>query len=284
MGATLTCRSSNKGWIGMMKSNTLRSFFLLVLTTLVSGYAVAQGGYELGIGDRVQISVYGQEDMNTTTEVAADGTITMALVGRVSVQGLTPSAASRLIESRLENEGYLRNANVNVVVEEYRSNTISVLGHVNQPGKIALQGQTSITEVLALAGGINEGGGERLVLIQTGEDGQQVRQEFYLSELLDRQAGSQPEVTVQKGDTLYVPKAEQFYVHGQVQNPGTYPLDRQLNVMQALSISGGFNPKANNDGLILYRKKPDGTVESREVELSDRIKDGDVLFVKESLF
>lgn len=257
---------------------------LLVMYLLAVGTASAQEAYQIGTGDRVSISVYGQEDMDTDTEVAADGTITMALIGRVNVEGMTPPEVSRLLESRLENEGYLRNANVNVVVEEYRSNTISVLGHVNQPGKIALEGPTTLTEVLALAGGINSDGGERLVLIRDGDDGEQVRHQFYLSELLDQRAGDQPPVRVRNGDTLFVPKAEQFYVHGQVQKPGTYKLDRSLNVMQALSVSGGFNPRASTRGVILYRKQPDGSVKTLDVDMSDTIRDGDVLFVKESLF
>lgn len=268
-----------------MKSITFRrSILVAALMLLTAMTAQAQDAYTLGIGDRVEISVYGQEDMNTTTEVAADGTITIALLGRVEVEGMTPPDVSRLLETRLENEGYLRNANVNVVVEEYLSNTVSVLGHVNQPGKIALRGNTSLTEIVALAGGIKSGGGERLVLIREDADGQQIREEYFLAELLDGQAGNRPAVRVRKGDTLFVPKAEQFYVHGQVQKPGTYPLDRPLNVMQALSVSGGFNPRANTGGVVLYRKQQDGTVKTLDVELSDPIRDGDVLFVKESLF
>lgn len=267
----------------MMKSINFRIFGIFLW--LLAGPVLADdAAYELGIGDRVSITVYGQDDMSTTTEVAADGTITVALVGRVDVVGMTPPEVSQLLKNRLESEGYLRNANVNLIVEEYRSNTISVLGNVNQPGRIALTGQTTLTEALALAGGVNSSGGDRLVLIRQGGDGEQVREQFYLSELLDRQAGDKPAVRVRKGDTLFVPKAEQFYIHGQVQKPGTYPLDRSLNVMQALSVSGGFNPKAKTSGLVLYRKNADGTVETRKVKLSDQIKDGDVLFVKESLF
>ncbi|MFW5824490.1 MAG: polysaccharide biosynthesis/export family protein [Marinobacter sp.] len=269
----------------MTTSNTFRNaVVLLILVLFAAAKATAQDAYEIGVGDRVSISVYGQDDMDTDTEVAADGTITMALIGRVDVEGMTPPEISRLLESRLENEGYLRNANVNVVVDEYRSNTVSVLGNVNQPGKIALQGPTTLTEVLALAGGINSGGGERLVLVREGDDGKQVRHEYYLSELLDRKAANEPPVRVEKGDTLYVPKADQFYIHGQVQKPGTYPIDRSLNVMQALSVSGGFNPRAKTSGVVLYRKQSDGTVETREVDMTDPVRDGDVLFVKESLF
>lgn len=266
---------------------TLRWLWIVWLTAfalLMSGPAIASEVYTLGVGDRVSMTVYGQEDLETRAEVAADGTIAVPLIGRVNVQGLTPPAAANLISMRLEQGGYLKTAHVNLLVEEYRSNTISVLGHVNKPGRIAMVGPTTLTDAVALAGGISPDGGERIILVRTDAEGRQTRQEYYLRELLDSEAGKSSVISIEKGDTLYVPRAEQFYVHGQVQKPGTYPLDRPLNVMQALSVSGGLNQSASTRGLVLYRQKPDGSVSKYKVELTDAIKDGDVLFVEESMF
>ena len=267
---------------------TIRNWVLMsglaVFGLLAAASATANEAYTLGAGDRVSITVYGQEDLATQSEVATDGTIAMPLLGRVEVEGLAPPAAAKLIAKRLELEGYLQTAHVNLLVDEYRSSMIAVLGQVNRPGRMAMQGPTSIPDVLAMVGGISQDGGERIILIRTNSEGKQTRQEFNLDQLLDSQAQDRSQINLRKGDTLYVPRADQFYVHGQVKQPGTYPLDRQLNIMQALSISGGFNPSASTDGLILYRKQPDGSVIKREVELTDQIEDGDVLFVKESLF
>lgn len=264
--------------------NWVVTFWLSVFSLLAAVPATANESYTLGAGDRVSITVYGQEDLTTQAEVASDGTIAMALLGRISIEGLSPPAAAKLIAKRLELDGYLQTAHVNLLVDEYRSNMVAVLGQVNRPGRIAMQGPTSIPDILAMVGGISQDGGERIILIRTNSEGKQARQEYNLDQLLDSQAHNRSQINLRKGDTLYVPRADQFYVHGQVQQPGTYPLDRQLNIMQALSISGGFNPSASTDGLILYRKQPDGSVAKRKVELTDEIEDGDVLFVKESLF
>lgn len=257
---------------------------LAMILSLLSVSVMADDGYRLGAGDRISLTVYGQDDLTTRAEIAADGTLPVPLVGRLEVSGLTVPAASRLIESRLEQGGYLRRAHVNLLVEEHRSQSISVLGKVNRPGRLALTRTLSLTEALAEAGGMTDEGGDRIVLIRTTENGRQARQEFRLHELLDRHAEDSEPVTLRHGDTLYVPRADQFYVHGQVQRPGNYPLERPINVMQALSISGGFGPAARTRGLVLYRKQANGEVVQLDAKLTDPIRDGDVLFVKESLF
>ncbi|WP_339802487.1 polysaccharide biosynthesis/export family protein [uncultured Marinobacter sp.] len=268
----------------MISRPYLRTFWLMLISFILALPVLADETSALGAGDRLNITVYGQEDLTTRTDIAADGTISMPLLGRVEVAGMTPPAAARMIEGRLEQGGYLRRAHVNLLVEENRSNTISILGQVNSPGQVALTGPTSLTEALALAGGINKEGGERIVVIRPGNDGRQSRQEFRLDELLDSSAEATMPITLRRGDTLYVPRVDQFYVHGQVQRPGTYPLNRPLNVMQALSVSGGFGPAARTSGLVLYRKQPDGRVVQLDAKLNDPMRDGDVLFVKESLF
>lgn len=256
----------------------------LVLMALTSSSVMADKAYTLGAGDRVQIVVYGQEDLTTEAEVSAEGTLSMPLVGHLNVEGLSAPAAAEQIASRLEKGGFLQSPHVNLLVEEYRSKTIAALGQVRQPGRVVMTGPTSLTEALAMAGGINERGGERIVLVRVDDNGEQTKQEFNLRELLDSQAQNRTIIQLRNGDVLYVPVAAQFYVHGQVNVPGTYILDRPLNVMQALSVSGGLNRSASQNGLTLYRKQSDGSVVERKAELDDIIQDGDVLFVKESFF
>jgi polysaccharide export outer membrane protein len=105
-----------------------------------------------------------------------------------------------------------------------------------------------------------------------------------LRELLDSQAGERQTVRLKSGDTIYVPLADQFYVNGQVRNPGTFALDRPLNVMQALTISGGTNQRASKDSVILYRRQDDGSVKQHDADLYEQIENGDVVLVKESFF
>jgi len=139
------------------------TLFLVFFSNMV--FAAASEAYKLGTGDRVKVMVYGQEDLTTEAEVAGDGTITMPLVGRVEIRGMSPQDAGDLIGRQLEQRGYLKRAHVNLLIEQYRSNTVSILGQVNHPGRIALEGPTSLTEALALAGGINDTGSERIILV-----------------------------------------------------------------------------------------------------------------------
>ncbi|MBC7193621.1 SLBB domain-containing protein [Marinobacter sp.] len=266
----------------------LRRFTIVLLLAALNcaGSVQAQeaNAYILGTGDRISIHVYGQEELATETEIDVYGVVAMPLLGSVEVAGLSARLAARKIEKLLEVGGYLQKAHVNVLVTEYHSQSIAVLGQVNQPGRITLRGPITLTEALAMAGGINERGSERIVLIRTDSEGQQSRREFYLPELLDRHAASREAVRLMSGDTLYVPLVDHFYVNGQVRNPGTYALNRPLNVMQALSLSGGMNQRASKDSVVLYRQRKDGSVEKQDVGLYKKIEDGDVLFVKESLF
>lgn len=280
------CNRSNasKGLIGM----TTRQWMMALWTvTLLLPWALplqASEPYRLGAGDRVRITVYGEQEQGTVVEVAADGTVVVPLLGQVDIHGLTPPAAGKLIAKRLENGGYLKSAQVNLLIEEYRSQTTAVLGHVSRPGRLALEGSTTLTEALAMVGGVSPEGGERVVLTRDAGDGRQRRLEFNLDRMLDSDAGNQSPVTMRKGDTLYVPRAETFYVYGQVKKPGTYPLHGRLNVMQALSVGGGLSSRASSDGLVVYRQESNGATTTLEVELTDPLQDGDVLFVKESLF
>jgi len=266
----------------MLRSLRFSLFWLIAL--MVSATAYAQESYQLGPGDRIQIKVYGQADLTTEAEVAPDGTVDMPLLGPVLVEGLPAREAAERIARGLQVGGYLKRAHVNVLITDYLSKEISVLGQVNKPGQIALTRPTSVTEAIAIAGGINTRGSERIFLTRKSKDGSIRKEVFQLRDLMGAEAGGRLNAMVQNGDTLYVPLAEKFYVHGQVRSPGTYELDRSLNVMQALSVGGGLGPKANSDGLIIYRKRADGSVQKIDAKLFDPILDGDVLFIKESFF
>ncbi|MCC5810572.1 MAG: SLBB domain-containing protein [Ectothiorhodospiraceae bacterium] len=264
----------------------IRWCFLIPLLAAfcVPGLSLADEIYTLGVGDRVRVMVYGEDDLHTEAEVAGNGTISIPLLGRVHVLDLSAREAAEHIESRLERGGFLQNAHVNVLVDEYRSNTLAVLGQVNQPGRLMMDGPMTLTEALALAGGVSNDGSERVILLRTERDGRQLRQEYNLRELLDVQADNSEQVPLRNGDTIYVPRADRFYVYGEVQEPGNYVLDRPLTVRQALSVGGGLSANASRRGLTVYRQQPDGSVEEASVGLDDRVQDGDVIFVRERWF
>jgi polysaccharide export outer membrane protein len=170
-----------------------------------------------------------------------------------------------------------------VLVQQYRSQQVSVLGQVNKPGKIALDTISSLTDLLALAGGIAPTGSDVVVVIARQKDGSIRKREINLDTMITsgEMAGN---VAVANGDIIYVPRARMFYIYGEVQKPGAYRLERGMTVMQALSVGGGLTVRGTERGVRLHRRDPGGTVQTIEPGLADAIQENDVVFVRESLF
>ena len=263
--------------------NLLKLAFTITLFT-TAGTVLAQNAYLLGAGDEVKISVYGQPELTTEGQINADGTLEIPLIGSTKIAGRAPGDAAKFIAATYQNGNYLKNAQVNLQVTQYRSQVVSVLGKVNRPGKLILEGATSLTEAIAWAGGIADSGSERLILVRSNANGRQEHQEYDLQKLLNREADTSNVVWLQAGDTIYVPVAGKFYVSGEVRLSGVYPLDRPLNVMQAVGVAGGPTARASDRSVKLYRKQPDGSVKESRAKPEDSVQDGDVLVIQESLF
>jgi polysaccharide export outer membrane protein len=238
----------------------------------------------LGVGDVIRVTVYDHPDLAIESQIGAGGQVSFPLVGDVSLKNMTASQAEKYIATRLVEGKFLREAHVNVLVSQYKSLSVSVLGEVNRPGKYALEGKTSLLEVLALAGGISGNGGTQLVLMRNLLRPTPERFEYQLDDLMTVNTGKKPQPALLSGDVIFVPKAEKFYIYGEVQRPGNYRLESQMTAMQALAAGGGFTQRANKSNLRLSRKNGDGSLQESSINMSDELKDGDVIFVKESLF
>lgn len=256
------------------------------LTTLVVNSVQAQTGtsYTIGAGDEVRITVYGQPELTAESQVSSNGMIVVPLIGNLEIAGRSSADAAYLIADRYQQGNFLKNAQVNLLVTKYRSQVVAILGKVNSPGKLVLEGPTSLTQALAWAGGIAPSGSERLILTRTAKNGRVERTEYDLQKLLNYDADETATVWLKDGDTLYVPNAGRFYLNGEVHSPGMYPLDRPLSVRQALSAGGGPTTRANAGDIKLFRQETGGAVKEVRAKPDDPVMDGDVLVVKESLF
>jgi polysaccharide export outer membrane protein len=90
--------------------------------------------------------------------------------------------------------------------------------------------------------------------------------------------------SVRNGDIIFVPRAPLFYIYGEVQRPGAYRLEKDMTVMQALSVGGGLNVRGTERGIRINRHNGDGKVTTIEIRMDDLVRENDVIFVKESLF
>lgn len=277
-----------------MKSMIQRIVFLVVCG-LMAGLAsfgslaqdkpqtTQQGDYQLGAGDAIRILVFQNPDLTLDSRVSEGGTITYPLIGTVQIGGLTISGAEKKIAGALKDGGFVQQPQVNIVLIQVRGNQVSVLGQVNRPGRFPLETfNTRVSDMLAAAGGATSAGDD--VVIVTGvRDGKPFRKQIDIPSLY---IGDKPEadLVLSGGDTIYVHRAPVFYIYGEAQRPGAYRIERNMTVMQALSMGGGPTARGSEWRLRLHRKGADGAIEQISPELTDPIKPDDVLYVRESLF
>ncbi|MCA1971857.1 MAG: polysaccharide export protein EpsE [Caenispirillum sp.] len=258
---------------------------LIALCGLVHAAQAQNQGreYTLGAGDVVKITVFQNPDLTTESRVTETGAITFPLVGSVPVGGLTIPAAEQKLAGMLREGGFVLQPQVNMLVLKIAGSQVAVLGQVNRPGRYPLETLNSrVSDILALAGGITQIGSDTVIL--TGiRDGKPVRMEIDVPAMfLD--ARGEKDIIVHPGDALYVHRAPTFYIYGEVQRPGAYRIERDMTVMQALAQGGGPTLRGTERGLRIHRRNAEGRIEEIRPEMTDRIQNDDVLYVRESLF
>ena len=237
----------------------------------------------LGVGDMVRITVFRNPDLNTEARISERGTIVFPMIGEVRATGLTPSQLSSQIADKLRRGGYVVNPEVTASVAQINSRQVSVLGNVTRPGRYPLDSTTArVTDLLAAAGGIAPTGSDQITLV-TNREGKTSKQEIDLGSMI-RMGDLSKNAELQPGDTIYVGRAPQVYVYGEVQRGGAFRVERDMTVMQAIALGGGITPRGTTRGLEIHRKNGDGQVHQRDAKLSDIVQTDDVIFVRESLF
>jgi len=256
---------------------------LMVCALLVAAPAwSADNDYRMGTGDVVRITVYGNPDLTTEARVGEDGGITFPLVGAVKVAGHTPAAAEKEISTRLAKGGFIVDPNVNLNIVQYRGQQISVLGRVNRPGKYTLEKISRVSDSLALAGGIIVDAADTVTLVRTRDGKTEYRDIDVIA--LFKPGGEASNERVQDGDIINVARQPMFYIYGEVQRPGAFRLEQNMNLVQALSLGGGVTARGTQKGIRILRRDANGGMQELEAKLADPVKKDDVIYVKESLF
>ena len=238
--------------------------------------------YALAPGDNIRILVYQNPDLTLETRITENGTITYPMIGAVRIGGMTASAAEQAIAKALAAGDFVHDPQVNVVVLQMRGNQVSVLGQVNKPGRVALETvNMRVSEVLAIAGGIASGGADSAVIAGV-RNGKPFRREVEVASVfLDGR--SDDDVVVAAGDVIYVHRAPVFYIYGEVQKPGSYRVERNMTVRQALAQAGGPTSKGTERRPTRHRRDGSKMVEA-SADLNDPVVPDDVFYVRETLF
>jgi polysaccharide export outer membrane protein len=262
-------------------------------------------GYRIGPGDVVDVAVYGHPDLTQTVVVQPGGSFPFPLLGAVAAAGATTEELEGLIAARLA-KGFVRGAQVSVSVREYRSKVVFVVGDVTRPGTYPLAGETRIVEILSRAGPLAPSAGSEVLIVRPVEP---TSRPILPGELAKRPAGAgaagaraNPEaivlrvdmsaiqagrldqnVTVEPNDTVFVPRAEQIFVTGEVRNPGAYQFRAGITARQAVALAGGFTEDASTSGARLVREVA-GTPKTLKIKLDERLRPGDTLVIKAAWF
>ena len=241
--------------------------------------------YRLGPGDTLKVSVFQNPDLTLETRVTDSGMITYPLIGAVKIGGLTVPQAEQRIASALSSGNFVKQPQVSILIMQVRGNQAAVLGHVNRPGRYPLEvAQMRLTDLLAVAGGVADSGSDVVTLVGVRE-GRPFKTQISLSDAFA--SGKQDvafDTRVQDGDVVYVDRAPTAYIYGEVQRPGPLRLERGMTLLQGLAAGGGLTPRGTDRGLKVHRKSADGRVEVLQPSMSEPLRDGDVVYVRESIF
>jgi polysaccharide biosynthesis/export protein len=239
--------------------------------------------YRLGAGDIVRIQVFQNPELTVEARLSEAGNISYPLLGAVRLGGLSATQAEQLIANRLRSGQFVQNPQVTVNVLTFRSQQVSVLGNINRPGRYPLETTgMRLSEVLSLAGGISETGADEVVLI-TVRDGRPTRLEI---DIVDMFASGDLEMdpTMQAGDVVFVNRAPNYFIYGQVTRPGMYTLERGMTLAQAIAKGGGLTLRGTDRGVRVHRRFGNRQVQVLEPRLDDPVMQNDLIFVRESVF
>lgn len=276
----------------------------------------AKEDYRIGAEDLVDISVFEVPELSRTVRVSASGEVSLPLLGTVQIAGMTTRELEQDLRERLR-ETYVRDPQVSVFIQEYKSDPVSVVGAVKLPGLYQIQTRKSLIEVLAMAQGFSEGPlrepGRTIIVTRKskaqwrvagdgttdGAAGSGAEQsgaesiEIPIKELI--QSGkAQYNIPIYPGDVIKVVPAGTFYVAGDVKRPGGFPLKDfdQVSVLQALAMAGGPMRTSDLKHSIIINQDAEGNRTEHEVDLRDSRKgedpgialgENDILFVPGSI-
>ena len=207
---------------------------------VVDEFVDAEEQYLLGRDDRILVRVHNNEDLTGLFVIDRQGHITLAHVGDLRAAGLTP----RQLEASLTDvlSGILVSPRVDVEVEEYRSQWVSVAGEVNRMGRVVLRGGTQLKEVLAEAGGFTDYAGELITISRRIDDSEET-----VTMVIDRpdyETGKK-NPRLKHGDIIEVKRAKYCYIQGEVRESSRVRIERGMTLLRVISLAGGLTDWAD---------------------------------------
>ena len=209
--------------------------------------------FRLGVGDQLQLVVTGQVELAYQLEVRRDGTVIIPQVGQISLAGLTMDGARTFLKDRMERSySGLKSgeARLDLSISRVRSNSVFVIGEVENPGAVQVNALATVFNAIARAGGPTDRGSFRSVEVRRAN---KVIQKLDLYEyLLDGNASG--DIRLEQGDVVYVPLAQRVVaVKGEVRRAKTFQLLDSEGFNDLLRFAGGLLPTASTERVQIDR-------------------------------
>lgn len=251
--------------------------FLSVAIALCQSPEQPTGAYVLGRDDQISIRALDLDEIGSAPfRIDLSGYINVPLAGRIHAAGLTVEQLEGIIADRLKE--HVRKPVVTVAVVEFRSQPVSVLGSVTNPGVHQIRGGATLFEVISEAGGLKPDAGSNIKitrLMQFGPiplpgatidpSGNYSVADVSVRSMIEAK-NPQENIPIKPNDVISVPRAELVYVVGAVKRAGGFVLSQQqhMSVLQALSMAEGLDRvAAPRDARIL--RATDQGAERREI-------------------
>lgn len=251
--------------------------------------------YRIGPGDLLEIKVFEVKELDQTVRVSEDGSITLPLLGRVVVGGLTQEGVAQKLAGLLQAK-YVKNPQVTIFIKEYKNQQVAVIGAVVNAGSYELVGRRNLLQIVSMAGGFAETAGNEVFILREGPDGAASTLTIDLKDLLVN--GNQAlNVPIEPNDVINVPVDREIrvFVMGRVTRPGAVKakLSEGITLLQAVADAGGLAEGAKESAITVTRKDKAGKEQKIKVNLRDiikgrkkdiRLQEGDVVYVPESFW
>jgi len=251
--------------------------------------------YRVGPGDLLEIKVFEVKELDQTVRVSEDGSITLPLLGRVVVGGLTQEGVAQKLAGLLQAK-YVKTPQVTIFIKEYKNQQVAVIGAVVNAGSYELVGRRNLLQMVSMAGGFAETAGNEVFILREGPGGAASTLTIDLKDLLVN--GNQAlNVPIEPNDVINVPVDREIrvFVMGRVTRPGAVKakLSEGITLLQAVADAGGLAEGAKESAITVTRKDKAGKEQKIRVNLRDilkgrkkdiRLQEGDVVYVPESFW
>lgn len=277
----------------------------MALATLGLSASAADLDYEIGAGDVVSVIVLDQAGLTGEFKVDPEGLINYPFLGKIKTAGMSTAEVERKLTTLLS-EGYLKRPRVSVTIKEFGSQLVYVTGEFQKPGPYSLKADRSLLALLTFVGEVTANAGHEVVVVRPpGPDftpaadeapaassarpglpipGEVPGAEVFRINLRELKAGyPEKNILLQAKDTVYLPKASQVYVLGQVARPGSFRYEEGMTVFQALLLAGGVTERGSSKGVKLVRLV-DGKSKELKPRMDEPVLPEDTLRVPERFF